>query len=77
MDNEQVKKVWDQYSGRIIGAVLGFIFALLWMSIGFAETLLIFVVMGAAYCVGAYFDGELDLNAWLKFFNIKWYQFHF
>lgn len=59
---------FKQYRGRLLGLVTAFIFALLWVTIGFPKTLLVFVIVGIGYFVGSYFDGQLDVNAWLRYF---------
>ncbi|MCI7239927.1 DUF2273 domain-containing protein [Aerococcus suis] len=66
--DKQPKIDWKKYRGRVLGLVIAFLFALLWVTIGFGETLLVMVIVGVGYLIGAYFDGRLDVNAWLKYF---------
>lgn len=62
------RAIWRQYKGRITGLLLAFIFALLWVVFNFGTALLVFIIAAVGYIVGAYFDGEVDLRAWLRFF---------
>lgn len=71
MEKEQIKQLAKKYQGRILGLLLGFIFAVLWVTIGFAKALAVLIIMGLAYVIGAYFDGDLDIDSWLAFFNIR------
>lgn len=59
---------WKKYRGRVLGLLIGFVFSLLWVTIGFAETVLVLLIVGVGYLVGAYYDGNFDLNAWLAYF---------
>lgn len=65
---KQPPREWYQYRNRIIGLIIAFIFALLWMWLGFAEALLIIIISAIGYLIGSYFDGELDLDSWFNFF---------
>ncbi len=67
-NHRQMKEIWPLYKGRIIGLLSAFIFALLWVIFNFGVALLIFVIAGIGFVVGAYFDGAIDLRAWLRFF---------
>lgn len=70
MDRQGPSKphTWYKYRGRVIGLLVAFIFALLWMTIGFGEALLIVIIAGIGYGIGAYFDGQIDLDEWFNFF---------
>lgn len=59
---------WKKYRGRLIGIISAFLFSLLWVTIGFPKTVLVFVIVGIGYLVGSFYDGELDVNAWLRYF---------
>lgn len=60
---------WYKYRNRIVGGLIAFIFALFWMWLGFGEALFILVLSTVGYIVGAYFDGEVDLESWFNFFT--------
>ena len=62
------RAIWRQYKGRIIGLLSAFIFALLWVVFNFGMALLVFIIAAVGFIIGAYFDGEVDLRAWLRFF---------
>lgn len=69
--NQQKPKMpptWRKYRGRITGLLASFIFALLWTTIGFSEALLIVIIAAIGFTAGAYLDGGLDLDKWLRFF---------
>lgn len=68
-DHTQLKAVWRQYKGRIIGLLSAFMFALLWVIFNFATAVLVFIIGSIGYLVGAYFDGKLDIREWLRFFT--------
>ena len=42
---------WNQYKWRILSVALGIVFAMLLFTIGFWKTLLLFVIVGAAFSV--------------------------
>lgn len=70
MNQQEPKRsqTWRKYRGRIIGLLSAFIFALLWMTIGFGEALLIVVIAAIGFITGAYLDGGLDIDKWFRFF---------
>lgn len=67
-NKREERAIWRQYKGRIIGLLSAFIFALLWVVFNFGKALLVFIIAAVGFIVGAYFDGEVDLRAWLRFF---------
>ena len=67
-NKREERAIWRQYKGRIIGLLSAFIFALLWVVFTFGTALLVFVIAAVGFIVGAYFDGEVYLRAWLRFF---------
>lgn len=71
MDKTKLKIYFNLYRGRILGVLIGFIFAILWMTMGFAKALAVALVVGVAYIVGAYLDGAIDLESWLDFFRLR------
>lgn len=50
------------YSGRILLTAIGFIVAILFLTIGFWRTLLIVVLTCVGYLVGKWEDGVLDME---------------
>ena len=50
------------YSGRILLTAIGFIVAILFLTIGFWRTLLIVILTGIGYMLGKWEDGALDVN---------------
>lgn len=45
-----------------IGAVVGAVLALTWITLGFGNLIIVVVAMGLGAIVGRYFDGRLDLS---------------
>ena len=50
------------YSGRILLTAIGFVVAILCLTIGFWRTLLIVVLTCIGYAIGRWSDGALDLE---------------
>lgn len=67
-NKQEERAIWRQYKGRIIGLLSAFIFALLWVVFSFGTALLVFIIAAIGFVVGAYFDEQVDLRAWLRFF---------
>lgn len=59
---------WYKNRYRVIGVILTLLFIILWLLLGFTRALLVSVVTAIGFLIGAYFDGELDLNSWFNFF---------
>ncbi|MDT2046312.1 MULTISPECIES: DUF2273 domain-containing protein [Bacillaceae] len=57
------------YRGRLFGLLLGLILAILLLTIGFGPTILVIGFMGIGYLIGKWRDGQLDIEAWLRFFT--------
>ncbi len=51
-----------QNKGKVIGGLLGFIFAVLFLVIGFFNTLLILVCTFIGYILGASWEGKINLK---------------
>ena len=47
---------WNQYKWRILSVALGIVFAMLLFTIGFWKTLLLFVIVGAAFFIVTLLD---------------------
>lgn len=50
------------YSGRILLTAIGFVVAILFLTIGFWRTLLIAVLTAIGYLIGQWRDGALDME---------------
>ncbi|WP_163651918.1 DUF2273 domain-containing protein [Listeria sp. PSOL-1] len=57
------------YRGRIFWTLLGFIIAVLWITIGFGYTLLILLLIAIGFVIGKWRDGALDLQKWFQFIS--------
>ncbi|MCZ0717759.1 DUF2273 domain-containing protein [Aerococcus kribbianus] len=65
---KQPPKSWYEHRYSVIGLIIAFLFALLWMWLGFGQAVLVALLTAIGYIVGAYFDGEIDLESWFNFF---------
>ena len=65
---EQPPKSWYKYRYSIIGLIIAFLFTFLWVWVGFGKALLVAIVTVIGYLIGAYIDGELDVDSWFNFF---------
>lgn len=60
------------YLGRLIFTALGLVAAILFMTLGFAKTLLILLCCGAGYAAGVFKDKGLRIPERLWFWRNKW-----
>ncbi|KOO48605.1 DUF2273 domain-containing protein [Priestia koreensis] len=56
------------YRGRIIGILIGFVLAVLLLTIGFGPTILIVAFMAIGFIIGKWRDGQLNIESWMRFF---------
>lgn len=54
------------YAGRITLTAVGFVVALLFMTLGFWRTLLLVVLMLIGFFIGLWIDGRIDPRAWFE-----------
>ncbi|AMB99615.1 hypothetical protein AWM75_06295 [Aerococcus urinaehominis] len=66
---KQPPKKWYPYRHRILCLLLAFLFALIWLNLGFFASVFVFLISAVGYFIGAYVDGELDLEEWFNLFN--------
>ena len=52
--------------GRLIGSAVGFIVAILFLSLGFFRTLLILICIGAGFFIGLFKDSKEDFLEFLE-----------
>ncbi len=50
------------YRCRAIGVLLGLVFAVLFLTIGFFKTLLILICVSAGFIIGYFFDDKIDFG---------------
>lgn len=58
-----------RYKNRILGVLFALIFAVLLVTIGFWKAVAVVVIVVIGYLVGAYYDGQLDLESWFNFLS--------
>ncbi len=61
-----MEKMFETYKLPIIGGVIGVIVALLFVTIGFFQTLLIIILMGVGIAIGLYLDKSHLLDDYLN-----------
>lgn len=66
MDRYSKEYILSRYKYRIIAIIAALAFALVTIIYGFAEAILASLIIAIGYCIGAYFDGELDLRKFKK-----------
>lgn len=64
--NSVLRRVLILYRGRIIGTLVGLLFALVYLHFGFFRTLFIVVCATAGYYVGVRLDADEDLRSLLE-----------
>lgn len=57
------------YRFRLVGAGIGLIIAILFLTIGFGPTLLLLVFATIGFLIGKWRDGALDIEGWIQFFQ--------
>ncbi|OWZ84021.1 DUF2273 domain-containing protein [Natranaerobius trueperi] len=61
MNREYIMYLLENYLGRIIGVVLGFLISLIFVIFGFLQGLLVLILMGVGFYFGYYWDKEKQL----------------
>ena len=57
------------YRFRLVGAVIGLIIAVLFLTLGFGPTLLIVTLTLIGFLIGKWRDGALRVKEWITFFT--------
>ena len=57
------------YRFRLVGALIGLIIAVLFLTLGFGPTLLIVTLTLIGFLVGKWCDGALRVEEWVTFFT--------
>lgn len=55
-ESRERRQFMRRYSKTILGVIIGLIVGILFLSIGFFETLLLAILMGIGFLVGGFFD---------------------
>lgn len=61
MNSKLLAEIWENHSGKIIGATVGFIIAVLILTFGFFRALFVLFCVGAGYLVGKRIDEKEDI----------------
>jgi len=61
MDAGLWREIWEQHSGKIIGASAGLLIGILILTFGFFRTLFVLVCVIAGYIIGKKIDEKEDL----------------
>lgn len=59
------------YRFRLLGVVIGVVIAVLFLTIGFGQTLLIVTLALVGFLLGKWADGALRVDEWVSFFTRK------
>lgn len=59
------------YRFRLIGVIVGVVIAVLFLTIGFGQTVLIVTLALVGFLIGKWSDGALHVNEWVEFFTRK------
>ncbi|WP_214722376.1 DUF2273 domain-containing protein [Exiguobacterium sp. s192] len=57
------------YRFRLVGSFFGILIAILFLTIGFGATILLFTFALTGFLIGQWRDGALDVKGWIQFFN--------
>jgi len=57
------------YRFRLVGALIGLVIAVLFLTLGFGPTLLIVTLTLIGFLVGKWRDGALHVEEWVTFFT--------
>ncbi len=55
-------EIISKFKGRIIGALIGLVLAILLLTLGFWRTLLIVILMGGGVGIGFFFDDRMGFQ---------------
>lgn len=61
MMSEIIKELWDNYRGRLIGAGLGLLVGIMFLLLGFFQTVFLLICISIGYFVGQRIDNKEDL----------------
>ncbi len=61
MDTAFIQEIWRLHRGKIIGLLLGFFMAILFIMFGFFRTLFILICMTVGYLIGKRIDEQEDI----------------
>jgi uncharacterized membrane protein len=59
---EVFANLWQNHRGKIIGVIVGLIFAIFVIAVGFWWTIFIYICMAAGYFIGKRIDNKIDLK---------------
>ncbi|WP_070328389.1 DUF2273 domain-containing protein [Exiguobacterium aurantiacum] len=66
-----VKTMLFPYRFRLLGVIVGIVIAVLFLTIGFGQTLLIVSLAFVGFLLGKWADGVLRVDEWVSFFTRK------
>lgn len=61
MDASLWREIWEQHSGKIVGATAGLLIGILIITFGFFRTLFVLLCIVAGYIIGKKIDEKEDL----------------
>lgn len=60
------KEVFIRYRGRIVGLIAAAIFSVLFFTVGFGYTVVVFVFLLIGYLIGKWADHDLDIGSYIE-----------
>ncbi|MDU2066677.1 MAG: DUF2273 domain-containing protein [Sporomusaceae bacterium] len=61
MNRELIEAIWEHHSGKIVGALSGFLIATFILFFGFFHTLFVLFCIGIGYFIGKRIDEKEDI----------------
>lgn len=58
---EIMQNLWDNYRGRLVGSLFGFIIGAMFLILGFFQTIFLLICIIGGYLLGKHIDNKEDL----------------
>jgi uncharacterized membrane protein len=71
-------EIWEQHRGKLIGAIIGVFFGILYLIVGFWDTLIFAFIVAVGYYIGSKVDKKEDIVPFQEIINYlsqKWKMF--
>ena len=61
MFSEIMQNLWENYRGRLVGAIFGLLIGAMFLILGFFQTIFLLICITAGYLLGKRIDNKEDL----------------
>lgn len=71
-------EIWEQHRGKLIGAIAGLFFGILYLIVGFWDTLIFAFIVVVGYYIGSKVDKKEDIVPFrdvINYLSQKWKMF--